>query len=147
MNLEDAASAATIASFFVAVMGFLFIWMQIRDAKLTSSASAISAIYEKLVVLINELPVQNDEPELWKHAFTNVLNQLELACAVCLDGQISGRTGRLGVKLISDILSTIEEDDVLRKYTESAVHSPETFINIRDFCRKHKSSWQGLVVT
>ncbi|MER8670444.1 hypothetical protein NKH45_25250 [Mesorhizobium sp. M1156] len=143
MNAANIANYVTIVGFPIAIVGLAFVFRQIRMDKLTASAGAVVTIHEgtrERLDLISRIErtkggVDNSD---WIGAFFDLANDLELACAIVLDSQLTGRTGKFAEFLISDMLKMIESDPSLRDRFADAIHDPETFSNIRDYIALRK---------
>ncbi|MCP2154922.1 UNVERIFIED_ORG: hypothetical protein J2S29_001256 [Rhizobium sp. SLBN-170] len=71
-------------------------------------------------------------------AFRDLLNELELASAIILDGAASGRTGNVARLLLIDVLKAVQRDPPLVEMVKRAVHDRTTFGNMRLFIRKNR---------
>lgn len=71
-------------------------------------------------------------------AFRDLLNELELASAIILDGAASGRTGNVARLLLIDVLKAVQKDPALVEMVKRAVHDRTTFGNMRVFIRKNR---------
>ena len=130
------AEKLSIAANLVTVSGVaVFIW-QMREARIFASASSVAAICKNIVEQIRKLPQITDDPataRLWDLEYRNLLNELELACAIILDGSSAGRTGKIVNSLVLDILTAIVRDEKLIRAYRSASHGADTFSNIKNF--------------
>ncbi|MBY5815442.1 hypothetical protein HFN60_07225 [Rhizobium leguminosarum] len=106
-----------------------------KNNRLAVSAGAIGGIRASMVQRVERLHQANlrGDVSLWEDESRELMNDLEMACAIYLDGQMSGRTGQLAKNVICDFLDMINKDDDLREEMEKAIHATDTFVNIRDF--------------
>ncbi|MDE3876118.1 hypothetical protein GOA63_13515 [Sinorhizobium meliloti] len=106
-----------------------------KNDRLAVSAGAIGAMRASIMERVDRLHQAKKAGDIsaWEDEFKELANDLEMACAIYLDGQMSGRTGRLAKNLICDFLNMINADTDLREEMEAAIHAPDTFTNIRDF--------------
>lgn len=125
----------TIVGFPIAIFGLAAVARQMRNDRLAVSASSIGQMRLSLMDRIEriELAKLEDNVPGWSNEFSEFLNDLEMACAIYLDGQMSGRTGSLAKNLICDLLDMINNDPDLAQELAAAVHATDTFTNIRDF--------------
>ncbi|CAN7459912.1 hypothetical protein [Mesorhizobium sp. LjNodule214] len=140
MNAGNIANYVTIVAFPATLLGLFVVFRQIKMDKLSASAGAVVTIHEGIrerLNLISQIDRTVDNAE-WLGAFFDLANDLELACAIVLDSQLSGRTGKFAEFLIGDMLKMIESDPELRERFAQAIHDPETFSNIRDYMALRK---------
>ncbi|CEO91610.1 hypothetical protein SFHH103_psfHH103d_407 (plasmid) [Sinorhizobium fredii HH103] len=111
-----------------------------KNDRLAVSAGAIGEMRASIMQRVDRLhqAKTNDDLAAWESEFKELANDLEMACAIYLDGQMSGRTGLLAKNLICDFLNMINADSDLREEMEKAIHAEDTFTNIRDFRAKVK---------
>lgn len=131
--LSIAASVATIAALFYA-------GHQVRQARISSSASASSTIFSMIRSDIERIGKQTSEKDYY-HAVCDFLNNLEFACALYFDKQYAGRSGLLTVNLIKSLMSVVDRNERLRECVYQAIHEPTTFENMKRFARKYKKNW------
>lgn len=129
------ANVVTIVGLPIAIWGLFAVAKQMKNDRLAVSAGAIGEMRSSILARIERLHSSNKADNLaaWKDEFAEFANDLEMACAIYLDGQMSGRTGKLAKDMICDFLDMINEDDDLREEMVLAIHSPDTFENITDF--------------
>lgn len=134
------ANVVTIVGLPIAICGLFAVARQMRNDRLAVSAGAIGEMRSNILARIERLHSSNkaDNIAVWKDEFAEFANDLEMACAIYLDGQMSGRTGKLAKDMICDFLDMINDDDDLRAEMALAIHSPDTFENIKDFRAKVK---------
>ncbi len=139
-NVSWLANLVTVVGLPIALVGLAAVWRQMRNDRLAVSAGAIGEMRSNIMARIERLSEigASGLDEAWQHQFAEFANDLEMACAIYLDGQMSGRTGELAKFMICDLLDMISDDKDLREHLASAIHSTHTFKNIRDFRRKVK---------
>jgi hypothetical protein len=133
--LGIAADLATIAA--LAYAGY-----QVRRARITASSSAAVTVFSNIKREIDKV-AETDEDGLYT-ATCGLLNEIEVSCAIYLDGQFGGNTGKIATRFMMDILASIENNDRLLACAARAIHSDDTFDCIRQFCTKHKHDWKAL---
>ncbi|MGO4619947.1 hypothetical protein AB4Z34_07445 [Ensifer sp. 2YAB10] len=143
--LSILSNVVTIIGFPIALAGLWFVARQMKSDRLAVSAGAIGAMRASIMERVDRLHAAKNASNvaLWEDEFKELANDLEMACAIYLDGQMSGRTGRLAKNLICDFLQMINDDEDLRMEMEKAIHAPDTFTNIRDFragVKRHASN-------
>ncbi|MBB6013483.1 hypothetical protein HNR59_002872 [Aquamicrobium lusatiense] len=135
--LAGVASVATIGGLFYA--GY-----QLRQARMAASATTSAHILSNIRSRIEDVSNQINERSLYA-ATCDLLNELELSCAIYFDGQFGGRTGKLSVSFIKDILRMLENNPKMLACVKRAIQEPDTFECLRKFARKYKKDWQGFV--
>jgi hypothetical protein len=142
-NLSYFANFITIVGLPVAIYGLFTVGRQMRNDRLAVSAGAIGAMRASIVERVERLhgAVKSQDLKEWQGEFAEFANDLEMACAIYLDGQMSGRTGKLAKDMICDFLQMINDDQDLREEMVKAIHAPDTFVNIKDFrARVHRDA-------
>ncbi|CAN7568228.1 hypothetical protein LJR221_004079 [Agrobacterium tumefaciens] len=139
-NISLAADIVTIVGLPIAIFGLLNFAWQMKNDRLAVSAGAIGEMRASINARIEGLQTASKagNEKAWKDEFSEFANDLEMACAIYLDGQMSGRTGKLAKNMICDLLNMINDDDDYRSELERAIHSKDTFGNIRAFRRTVK---------
>lgn len=130
------ANIATVVS-----VGIVLFQMR-KDAR-NSSAAVVLAICGNVRKEIEGLGSKSHDAidgalSDFEVAFRNLLNEIELASAIILDGAASGRSGAVVRDLLLDILRTLQSDTGLLELVARAIHSPNTYGNMRLFIKKHK---------
>lgn len=133
-SISYIANVVTIIGLPLALWGLLKVAQQMKNDRLAVSAGAIGDLRLSIMEQVGQLSEARDPAE-WEFLFREFANALEMACAIYLDGQMSGRSGRLARAMICDFLQMINDDEDMRAEMEKAIHSPDTFSNIRDFRR------------
>lgn len=134
--LSIAANTATILALGYAVYQF-------RHARSSSSANVAATILTSINTRFEAVAKNQNSPEHYS-AVCDLLNELELACAVYFDGQMGGNTGKLSLSLIKDVLRLIEKHKSLLDCAEKAIEKTDTFENIKRFAAKYKKDWRAL---
>lgn len=141
MDVGYWANVVTLVGFPLAAGSVLLVFRQLYRDGLAASASAVYASYASMLASINSLP-DLDDPDRDSQV-NDLFNELELACALWFDGQFKGRSGKLILTFLQDIFAMIEEDEGMKLVFERAIHSVDTFENIRDFAQKYKNEWSN----
>lgn len=134
--LSAAASIATI-------LALIYAGYQFRQSGRAASATSSALILANIRARVDEVARQDTEAGRYD-ATCDLLNELELSCALYFDGQFGGMTGKNSISFIKSIMGSIERNDVLLSYAQKAVHDPDTFECIRKFAEKYKSDWKAL---
>lgn len=139
-NIEWLANIITIVAFPVAIAGLMFVGRQMKNDRLAVSAGAIAEMRASIMARVDRVQLHGiaGNVSAWTDEVHELFNDLEMACAIYLDGQMSGRTGRLAKNMICDFLEMISNDSDLRDELASAIHAHDTFTNMRDFKTKVK---------
>lgn len=139
-NLSWLANTVTAVGLPIGLFGLLAVTMQMRNDRLAVSAAAIGQMRSSIMDRVDRIhqAQKSGNVALWESEFGELANDLEMACAIYLDGQMAGRTGRLAKNMITDFLKMINDDDDLREELDRLVHAKHTFQNIRDFRSKSR---------
>jgi hypothetical protein len=113
--LGVAANLATIAA-------LLYAAYQVRQARITSSSTAAATIFSNIKRGIDEVASQTEEDGLYE-ATCGLLNEIEISCAIYLDGQFGGNTGKIATSFIKDILASIEKNETRSTASEDFARS------------------------
>jgi len=138
--VENAANWVTVLGFPAALVGLFFVYLQRQSDGLAASAAAINTVYGIINSRVSALENCSDTDKREK-IYKDLLNDIELACALYLDGQFRGRTGDLSYGLLKDILAIIESDAELRETMLASIHADNTFRNITEFLSLSKNVW------
>jgi hypothetical protein len=68
-----------------------------------------------------------------------LLNLLEIACAIYLEGSVSGNSRKLIAEYLNSVLSLLTKSPVLNPQVLPLLQTEETFIFIKKFLRKRRS--------
>lgn len=141
-HISILSNMVTVIGLPIALIGLFVVARQMKSDRLAVSAGAIGDMRTTIMARIERLSNASkaSDVKLWEGEFAEFANDLEMACAIYLDGQTSGRTGELAYRMIFDLLDMINDDEDLREHMEKAIHANDTFRNIRDFrekARKH----------
>lgn len=134
--LAGLASLATIGGLFYA--GY-----QVRQARMAASATFSIIILSNIKARIDDVAAQDNDKARYA-ATCDLLNELELSCAIYFDGQFGGKTGKLSVSFIKDILRSLENNSRILSCVQGAIQRPDTFEYLRKFAAKYKKDWRGL---
>ncbi|QCL92892.1 hypothetical protein [Agrobacterium tumefaciens] len=140
---ENWVSWLSVAANIATLLALTYAGYQTKVARFAASASASSLIFSNLRNDIDRIAAQPDDTaHYW--ATCDFLNNLEFACAMYFDGQLSGKTGSLTMSLIKSMMGIVERNPKLQNAVARAVHDPTTFEFIRKFAGKHKKDWKPL---
>jgi hypothetical protein len=139
----------SVAANIATVCGVGIVLYQMRKDGRNSSAAVVSSICANVRNGIVALKSKSHESEGGKLsdfecAFRDLLNELELASAIVLDGAATGRTGKVVRLLLIDVLKAVQKDKPLTSLLYNAIHNETTFGNMREFIRKNKKQLNEL---
>ncbi|MBX5132526.1 hypothetical protein HJB80_07595 [Rhizobium lentis] len=111
-----------------------------RNDGLAVSAGAVGDMRTSIMSRVERLSEAGErgDTDRWEYEVAEFTNDLEMACAIYLDGQMSGRTGELARKLIIDVLDYVDQNEDVKLRLETLKHTDDTFKNIREFKAKVK---------
>lgn len=137
-NLSWLATIVTIVGLPLGLIGLIAVAIQMRNDRLAVSAGAVADMRANMMQRIDRLAsphAEGDPGEAWEFECSELLNEIELACAIYLDGQMKGRTGRLAEHFLADIIGKTIRNSDIKAHMMDATHSADTFRNIREFTR------------
>lgn len=142
LDLQWFANLITVFGFPLAVVGLFAVRTQMKNDRLAVSAGALGQLRASMMTRVERLQATNQRGDVagWSDELQESFNDLEMACAIYLDGQMSGRSGELARKMVADFLEMIENDEDLRTELFKKIDAQDTFTNIRDFTAKFKGS-------
>lgn len=134
-QLSWLANLITVVGLPIAITGLFAVRRQMKNDRLAASAGVLGELRASMMQRVDRLhhAGKTQDVALWTDEAQEFMNDIEMACAIYLDGQMSGRTGRLAKNMICDFLEIINKDEDLREEMAKAIHAPDTFANIRDF--------------
>ena len=125
------SSHINVASLVVAFSALLVAWYAIARANKTTSAATMVALNESFRSAWSrffQVPDSEKPIEL-----AELLNVLEIACAVCLEGSLSGNSKMLMSEYLNNILRMLAKDEFTRANVGPLLQDASTFIFIRKF--------------
>lgn len=139
-NLSVLADVVTVIGLPLATIGLFAVARQMRNDRLAVSAGAISEMRASMFGRIDRIQSAGltEDTSRWSDEVSELFNDMEMACAIYLDGQMSGRTGALAKNMICDFLDIINANEDIRAELERSIHRPHTFENIKEFRTKVK---------
>lgn len=137
--MEWISTVANIAT----VAGVGIVLYQMRKDSRNSSAAVVLTICSSIRKELESLGSKSHDAidgvlSDFEVAFRNLLNEIELASAIVLDGAASGRSGAVVRDLLLDILKTLQSDTGLLEMVAKAIHGPDTYRNMREFVHKYR---------
>ena len=119
-------------SLIVSLVALVISWFAIIRANKGASASSIIAINEAFRNSWTRFIAAPDD-EQRAHEFAELLNCLELACAIHADGAFTGAPKEILTEYLEDIFRIIYGNDFARRKLDELAHSPTTFKYIKRF--------------
>jgi hypothetical protein len=80
----------------------------------------------------------SDNDAAKQHAFADIMNLLELACAIDEDKLFVAKGGELHRDYLLHLLKLIEQSDDARKRMQQMFMTPKTFLHIADFLKHNR---------
>ncbi|MBW4092605.1 MAG: hypothetical protein HIU82_16080 [Proteobacteria bacterium] len=106
--------------------------VSIRKSDRNSSAATLVALNEGFQQAWHRFLSAEDEPER-QYEFSELMNLLEIGCAIYLEGSLSGVSRELAEEYLGNTLSLLETNQDARSRIGPMRHSPTTFKYIRQF--------------
>lgn len=132
-SLGVAATSLGIALAALGVAGY-----GIRRANKTAAAATLVNLNEGLRQAWGRfLSAQGDTK---RDELAELLNLLEVACAICLDGSLSGNSGTLMSEYLDGALRLLVNDNYTNAQVPALLQSKTTLIFIRKFLKENAAS-------
>lgn len=143
ISLSDFASITAniiaIIGLPLALFGLKSVARQIQNDRLAVSASTVVSMRDRIDLRLEKLGQARSDADLhlWEQQFAEFMNELEMICAIYLDGQMFGRSGELAKQYLKDLMKLIDTDEYLRAEVISikSADNASTFQNIEEFRR------------
>jgi hypothetical protein len=130
------------ASLAVAIVALVIAWYAIKRANKTTSAATMVTLNEGFRSAWTRFFAAEGadrETEL-----AELLNLFEIACAICLEGSLSGNSAVLIREYLNNVLRMLAGNDYARTHVDPLLQDANTFIFIKRFLKSKRS---GLSVT
>jgi hypothetical protein len=136
LNLESWASVVTIAGLPIAIGAFFLGYRQLRLARRAASAQTLVALHESFRQAWTRVA---DAPDDRKEApIRDLLNVVELGCAVVNDKVMAQRTGDVLVEFLCHQILLFEGHDATRGLIERSIQTGSTFEQLGAFMARQK---------
>jgi hypothetical protein len=116
----------TVVGVLVAAVALVFTAYGIRRGNQNSSAASLIALNEGLRQAWERFLTASDEQKK-QHQFAELLNTLEIACALCVKGVFVGVSRELLAEYLFDIMEIFDSDEDAKRRAEALIHSETTF--------------------
>jgi hypothetical protein len=80
------------------------------------------------------------DPNTLNYDIAELLNLLEIACAIYLEGSVSGNSRKLIVEYLDSILSVLIGNSLLNDRVPPLLQTDKTFIFVKKFLRKKRAT-------
>jgi len=134
--------ATLLALGFNAVALFLTarqLWAGRRGAS-ASSVIALNESFRQSWLLFNRATTEFEK----QYAFSDVMNLIEIACAIFEDKLFVGKSGKLLEDYLCHVFILIQETDDFRNRLEKMFLTPKTFIHALTFLKTHRNQVRGI---
>jgi hypothetical protein len=142
-DLRDWVDVISIAASIATILTLPYAAYQVRLSKMSSSTAAAAIMFSQISAKLELLLSSNATSNQYQMT-VDLLNEMELCCAVYLDGQLAGYSGKFARVFLKDVLEAVEHNEMLLGFVRKAIHTPHTFECIRIFCRRYKTDWEAL---
>jgi hypothetical protein len=116
----------TTAGVVVAALALVFTAYSIHRGNQNSSAASLIALNEGLRQAWKRFLAAKEE-QAKQHEFADLLNTLEIACALCVKGVFVGVSRELLAEYLSDIMDLFDSDEDAKRRADALIHSETTF--------------------
>jgi hypothetical protein len=132
------ANVGNLMALLLYVAALVYAVAQLRLARRAASAGSLIPLYESFRQAWLEFDMAANE-QTKQHAFADVANLLELACAIDIDKLFVGETKGLLERYLIEIFTLIQNSPDAVTRMQRLVHTSGTFKSICAFLLKHKS--------
>lgn len=141
--MENHVLRIDIFSLVASIAALWFAWYGIRRANRTSSAATLVTLNESFRQGWIRYLEASDQAEN-NYQLAELLNLLEIACAVFLENSLTGNSKKLMLDYLNRSIKIIEDNKEAYNYLEAElVQSPSTFEFIRKFQKDREADGRG----
>jgi hypothetical protein len=143
---DAVAFYANVATLVAAPLGLIGLWVaicQLSAGRNAASAAAVIALNESLRQAWLHF-VQTTDGDKRQHAFADIVNLLESACAIDDDMLFVGSGGTLLGDYILHQLKLIEQSDDALQRIEKMFVTEKTFLHISNYLRRRRGDFKRL---
>lgn len=131
---DAAAMIVSLAALAVAVI-------TVRRSDRNASAATLVSLYEALRAAWGRY-LKAKKPDQTEFEFAELVNLLELACAVYLDGGVHGAAREMLKEYLLEVLEILRDDEVARRRITSLMDRPNTYKYLKRFLRRMRQEGQ-----
>jgi len=128
---------ATIGALFLNFVALLVAAGQLKAGRSGASAAALIALNEAFRQAWLQF-TKADAEDAKQHAFADLMNQLELACAIFDDRLFVGSAADLLENYLRAVFRLIEQSEDARRRIQAMITTGTTFQHIVRFLAKHR---------
>jgi hypothetical protein len=132
-----AANIATLIAFVATVVALVFTARQLLHGRKAASAATLVSLNESFRQAWLQFSNAAEE-DARQYAFSDVMNLLEMACAIFGDKMFVGHSGKLIEDYLCHAFILIQDSPDARLRVETMILTPNTFDNIVRFLREHR---------
>jgi hypothetical protein len=136
------ASVATLVVLPVTLVALIVAAVQLFYGRRTASGGALIALNESFRQAWLQFSIARDDAAK-QHMLAEVMNLLNMACAILEDKLFVGRAGRLLETYLCDVFGLIGQSDDAKTRIEAMMMTPRTFEHILKFIRGHRKQIKG----
>jgi hypothetical protein len=130
------ASVATLVAAPLGLIGLLVAIFQLRASRRGASATTVIALNESFRQAWLHYSQVSDEGR--QHAFADIMNLLEIACAIEEDKLLVAKGGKLLEDYLCHVLILIQQSEDARQRIERMFVTDRTFDHIINFLSRHR---------
>lgn len=137
------ANVGTLVALILNVVAIAFAVIQLKAGQRASSAASLISLHESFrQAWLQFTRASNNLEE--QHAFADIMNLLEIACASFGDKSFSGKSGSVLESYLCHIFSLIGQSKEAADRLDGMFTTDKTFQNIVLFLKTHRSQIQSL---
>lgn len=137
------ADIGTLVALILTAIALIFTGQQLLIGRRSASATALISLNESFrQAWLHFLKATEDDAR--QHAFADVMNLLEISCAVFEDKLFVGRSGKLLENYLCHIFILIRDSDDARQRIEKLLLTPLTFQHVVVYLERHRGQIRGI---
>jgi hypothetical protein len=136
------ANVATLIALPVTSIALIVAAVQLFYGRKAASGGALIALFESFRQVWLQFSNAKDEGAK-QHTFADVMNLLNMSCAIFDDNLFVGRSGRLLEFYLCHVFGLIEQSDDAKKRIQPMIMTEKTFEHILNFIRGHRDEVKG----
>jgi hypothetical protein len=136
------ANVATLIVLVLTLVALIVAVVQLFYGRKAASGGALIALNESFRQAWLQFS-NAEEPAAKQHAFSDVMNLLNMTCATLEDKLFVGRAGRLLETYLCDVFGLIGQSDDAKESIQAMMMRPKTFEHVYKFVRIHRKQIKG----
>jgi hypothetical protein len=131
------AGIAALVAILLNVLAVVYAAGQLKVARRAAAGASLIPLAESFRQAWLQFRQAADEPAK-QHTFADIMNLLEVACAIFEDGLLIGGAGKLLEDYLCHVFAMLNRSPDAQQRIERMVHTAKTFEHIGKFLRSHR---------